>query len=77
MSLYKYIKEDITSSERQYRQFVNIINSHGVENIDDIEVRVTPKNNFAVYFGDKKICLLSNNIITVDVLREHNIKVVE
>ena len=77
MNLYTYIKEDITSTERQYRQFVNIINSYGVENIDDVEVKVTPKNNFAVYFGGKKICLLSNNIITVDVLKEHKIKVVK
>lgn len=73
--LCSYLAENITNAERQYRQFVGILYSYGVEDLKSIEVRVTTKNNYAIYVGEKKICLLSNNIISEDVLRQYKIKV--
>lgn len=77
MNLFGFLKEDISNTERQYRQFVNILKIYGVKNINDIEVHITPKHNYRVMVGEKKVCLLSGNIVDIETLKENKIKVVE
>ena len=62
----------ITKIERQYRDFCNLCNGYGVS-VEDICVAKTTKNNWAVYNGDRKVCLISNNILCDEIIDKYGI----
>lgn len=68
------MENNISNDERQYRQFVAILKVYGVDDPKSIEIKLTPKNNYAVYKGDKRICLFSKNIISSEILTQNGIK---
>ena len=69
------MESNISNDERQYRQFVAMLKVYGVDDPNSIEVKLTPKNNYAVYKGDKRICLFSKNIISSEILTQKGIKI--
>lgn len=66
---------NIDRCERKYREFVGMCKVYDPNmNIDDICVKKTPKNNWAVYAGDKKLFVASFNVLDDDVIDSKNIK---
>jgi len=68
------MENNISNDERQYRQFAAMLKVYGVDDPNSIEVKLTPKNNYAIYKDGKRICLFSKNIISSEVLTQNGIK---
>lgn len=67
---------NIDRCERKYREFVGMCKVYDPNmNIDDICVKKTPKNNWAVYAGDKKLFVASFNVLDDDVIKNKGIEV--
>jgi len=72
-NLKEFLMEgNISNLERRYRDFCNLCNGYGVS-VGDICVAKTSKNNWAVYDGDRKVCLISNNILCDEIIDKYGI----
>lgn len=73
------IESNITNLERQYRNFIEMVNAYSKNTkVENICVHKTSKGNWAVYDeSGKKICLVSKFILTDEVVAEYKIKVCE
>lgn len=73
-NLKDFINEgNISNVERKYREFVQMCTGYGCK-IEDVTVRKTVRNNWAVYIGDRRRFTASNNILDQEVVDKYNIK---
>ena len=76
-NLSSYILESgISDAERSYREFCGMCLAKGL-NVEDITVQETPRHNWKVFNGDRKIFLVSKYILTKDIIEKYGIKVKE
>ena len=76
-SLVDYILEgNISNTERKYREFTQMCQGYGIT-VDQITVRKTTKNNWAVYVDDKRKFTASSNILDQEVVDKYKIKLNE
>lgn len=73
------INENITNSERQYRQFIGMVQANCPKaDLAGIQIIKTTKGNWLVCDANlKKLCLLSRNIIDQSVLEKYGINVLD
>ena len=77
IDLKDYILEgNISNTERKYREFTQMCQGYGIT-IDQITVRKTSKNNWAVYVDDKRKFTASSNILDQEVVDKYKIKLNE
>jgi hypothetical protein len=73
-TLVDYINEgNIANDERKYREFSQMCMGYNT-NVDEVSVRKTTKNNWAVYKGDKRIFTASSNILDQGIVEKYGIK---
>ena len=76
-SLTDYINEgNITNVERKYREFCQMCQGYGVS-VDDVKVRRTTRNNWAVYVNDKRKFTASSNILDAAVVEKYDIPCID
>ena len=76
-SLVDYILEgNISNTERKYREFTQMCQGYGIT-VDQVSVKKTSKNNWAVYDGDKRKFTASSNILDDTVVEKYGIKLKE
>ena len=76
-NLIDYIVEgNITNVERKYREFTQLCLGYNVHP-EEICVKRTSKKNWIVFKDGKKQFLVSNNILTPEVITEFDIEVCE
>lgn len=74
-SLLEVINEgNITNTERQYREFCEVVRAHN-HTCENIYVKQTSKKNWVVYDSatDKRICLVSRYILSQDTAEKYNL----
>lgn len=72
-SLVEYIKEgNITNLERNYREFCQMCSGYGVQ-LDQVSVKKTTKNNWAVFVDGKRRFTVSSNILNDKIVDTYNI----
>lgn len=77
IDLKDYILEgNISNTERKYREFTQMCQGYGIA-VDQITVRKTQKNNWAVYIDDKRKFTASSNILDQEVVDKYKIKLNE
>ena len=77
VSLVDYILEgNISNTERKYSEFTQMCQGYGIT-VDQITVRKTSKNNWAVYVDDKRKFTTSSNILDQEVVDKYKIKLNE
>lgn len=77
ISLVEYILEgNISNTERKYREFTQMCQGYGIT-VDQVSVKKTSKNNWAVYVDDKRKFTASSNILDQEVVDKYKIKAVE
>lgn len=77
INLVNYISEsNIDRTERKYREFAQLCKGHDVEP-NDVCVKKTSKNNWAVYKDGKRLFTASNYILDDDVVDRFSIKLCE
>ena len=77
ISLVDFINEgNISNTERKYREFCQMCAGYNIS-LENICVKKTSKNNWAVYDGDKRKFTASSNILDQDVVDKYKIKVKE
>lgn len=68
-----YINEgNITNVERKYREFTQLCRGYNCD-VNEVSVKKTTKNNWAVYCGDKRICTASRYILDDATVEQYNI----
>jgi hypothetical protein len=76
-SLADYIIEgNISNTERKYREFCQMCAGYGAD-LDQVSVKRTSKNNWAVFINDKRRFTASTNILDQEVVEKYDIKVKE
>lgn len=76
-SLVDFINEgNISNTERKYREFCQMCAGYGVD-LDQVSVKRTSKNNWAVFVNDKRRFTASSNILDQAVVEKYDIKVKE
>lgn len=76
-SLVDFINEgNISNTERKYREFCQMCAGYGAD-LDQVCVKRTSKNNWAVFINDKRRFTASSNILDQEVVEKYNIKVKE
>lgn len=76
-SLVDFINEgNISNTERKYREFSHMCAGYGAD-LDQVSVKRTSKNNWAVFINDKRRFTASSNILDQEVVEKYNIKVKE
>lgn len=76
-SLVDYINEgNISNTERKYREFCQMCAGYGAD-LDQVCVKRTSKNNWAVFINDKRRFTASSNILDQEVVEKYDIKVKE
>lgn len=76
-NLVDYINEgNISNTERKYREFCQMCAGYGSD-LDQISVKRTSKNNWAVFINDKRRFTASSNLLDQEVVEKYNIKVKE
>lgn len=76
-NLVDFINEgNISNTERKYREFCQMCAGYGAE-LDQIIVKRTSKNNWAVFINDKRRFTASSNILDQTVVEKYDIKVKE
>lgn len=67
-------ESNITKEERSYRDFCGLLRGKNID-INNIKICKTTKGNWAVYNGEgKKVCLVSNYILTPEIIEKYNIE---
>lgn len=75
--LKDYILEgNISNTERKYREFTQMCTGYNI-NLENLSVKKTSKNNWAVYDGDKRKFTASSNILDDTVVEKYGIKLKE
>lgn len=69
-------ESNISNKERLYRNFVNMVKAYSPKTeIEKICVEKTARGNWRVFDDNcKKLCLVSKNILSDDIVDEYNIK---
>ena len=69
-------ESNITNQERLYRNFINMVKAYCPKaESNSIQVEQTSKGDWRVFDETgKKICLVSKNILTDDIVAGYNIK---
>lgn len=76
-SLVDFINEgNISNTERKYREFCQMCAGYGAD-LDQVCVKRTSKNNWAVFINDKRRFTASSNILDQEVVEKYDIKVKE
>lgn len=76
-SLVDFINEgNISNTERKYREFCQMCAGYGAD-LEQVCVKRTSKNNWAVFINDKRRFTASSNILDQTVVEKYNIKVKE
>jgi hypothetical protein len=76
-NLVDFINEgNISNAERKYREFCQMCVGYGVD-LDQVSVKRTSKNNWAVFVNDRRRFTASSNILDQVVVEKYNIKVKE
>lgn len=76
-NLVDFINEgNISNTERKYREFCQMCSGYGAD-LDQVIVKRTSKNNWAVFINDKRRFTASSNILDQEVVEKYNIKVKE
>lgn len=75
--LVDYINEgNISNTERKYREFCQMCAGYGAD-LEQVCVKRTSKNNWAVFINDKRRFTASSNILDQEVVEKYDIKVKE
>jgi hypothetical protein len=75
--LVDFINEgNISNTERKYREFCHMCAGYGAD-LDQVSVKRTSKNNWAVFINDKRRFTASTNILDQEVVEKHDIKLKE
>ena len=74
----KYLRwdKDISNTERKYREFCQMCVGYGAD-LDQVSVKRTSKNNWAVFVNDRRRFTASSNILDQAVVEKYNIKLKE
>lgn len=76
-SLVDFINEgNISNTERKYREFCQMCKGYGAD-LDQVRVKRTSKNNWAVFINDRRRFTASSNILDQEVVEKYGIKVKE
>lgn len=76
-NLVDFINEgNISNTERKYRDFCQMCLGYNA-NIEEVSVRKTSKNNWAVYINDKRKFTASSNILDQATVEKFGIKIKE
>ena len=76
-NLVDYINEgNISNTERKYREFCQMCAGYGAD-LNQVCVKRTSKNNWAVFINDKRRFTASSNILDQEVVEKYDIKVKE
>lgn len=76
-NLVDFINEgNISNTERKYREFCQMCSGYGAD-LDQVCVKRTSKNNWAVFVNDKRRFTASSNILDQTVVEKYDIKVKE
>ena len=76
-NLVDFINEgNISNTERKYREFTQMCAGYNIS-LENLCVKKTSKNNWAVYDGDKRKFTASSNILDQDVVDKYKIKTKE
>ena len=76
-NLVDFINEgNISNTERKYREFCQMCVGYGAD-LDQVSVKRTSKNNWAVFINDKRRFTASSNILDQAVVEKYDIKVKE
>lgn len=70
------LEGNISNTERKYREFCQMCLGYNA-NIDEVSVKKTSKNNWAVYNGDKRLFTASSNILDDTTVDKYGIKLKE
>ena len=70
------IEGNISNTERKYREFCQMCLGYNA-NIEEVSVRKTIKNNWAVYINDKRKFTASSNILDQATVEKFGIKIKE
>lgn len=70
------IEGNISNIERKYREFCQMCLGYNA-NIEEVSVRNTSKNNWAVYINDKRKFTASSNILDQATVEKFGIKIKE
>ena len=70
------IEGNISNTERKYREFCQMCLGYNA-NIEEVSVRKTSKNNWAVYINDKRKFKASSNILDQATVEKFGIKIKE
>lgn len=70
------IEGNISNTERKYREFCQMCLGYNA-NIEEVSVRKTSKNNWAVYINDKRKFTASSNILDQATVEKFGIKIKE
>lgn len=73
---YFLIEGNISNTERKYREFCQMCLGYNA-NIEEVSVRKTSKNNWAVYINDKRKFTASSNILDQATVEKFGIKIKE
>ena len=75
--LVDFINEgNISNTERKYREFCQMCAGYGAD-LNQVCVKRTSKNNWAVFINDKRRFTASSNILDQEVVEKYDIKVKE
>lgn len=75
--LVDFINEgNISNVERKYREFCQMCLGYNV-NVEEVSVRKTSKNNWAVYVNDRRRFTTSGNILDDATVEKYGIKLKE
>lgn len=72
-SISPIYESGISNAERSYREFCGMLAAHGLA-IDDICVKETPRHNWNVMKGGKKVFLVSRYILSEEIIEKFKIK---
>ena len=76
-SLVDFINEgNISNTERKYREFCQMCLGYNA-NIEEVSLRRTSKNNWAVYANNKRVFTASSNILDQATVEKYGIKLKE
>lgn len=76
-TLQEYINEgNISNTERKYREFCQMCAGYNAD-LEQVCVKRTSKNNWAVFINDRRRFTASSNILDQAVVEKYNIKVKE
>ena len=73
---YFLIEGNISNTERKYREFCQMCLGYNAP-IEEVSVRKTSKNNWAVYINDKRKFTASSNILDQATVEKFGIKIKE